>query len=175
VSRRTSPPETLNPRAREIVAAARALLEEAGPDGLTLRALAARLGIRAPSLYNHFPDKASLETVLIASGLFELALTLEAAMREAPDPIEAVAFAYRGYARRHPYLYRLMTDRPLPHERLPDGLQTRAFAPLLAVSHGDADRAVALRAFLHGMVHLELSGAMGSDDADRAWQVGLPR
>ena len=175
MTRRTRPPESLNPRAREIVAAARALLEEAGPEGLTLRALAARLGIRAPSLYNHFPDKASLETVLIASGLFELALTLEAAMREAPDPIEAVAFAYRGYARRHPYLYRLMTERPLPHERLPDGLETRAFAPLIAACGGRADRAVALRAFLHGMIMLELTDAIGPEDLAAAWLAGFPR
>ncbi len=173
MTRRTTAPETLSPRAREIAAAARALLEESGPDALTLRTLAARLGIQAPSLYNHFPDKASLEAALIASGLFELALTLEAAVNDAADPIAAVAQAYRGYARRHPHLYVLMTERPLPTERLPDGLEHRAHAPFQRAAAGDPDRALAVRAFAHGMVLLELTESLGPDSADRAWEVGL--
>lgn len=36
------------------------LLGEEGLDGVSLRGLAARLGISAPSLYWHFPDKAAL-------------------------------------------------------------------------------------------------------------------
>lgn len=36
------------------------LLGDEGLDGLSLRGLAARLGISAPSLYWHFPDKATL-------------------------------------------------------------------------------------------------------------------
>jgi len=36
------------------------LLGEEGLDGLSLRSLAARLGVRAPSLYWHFPDKATV-------------------------------------------------------------------------------------------------------------------
>jgi TetR/AcrR family tetracycline transcriptional repressor len=44
----------------EIVGAAIALLDEAGLDGLTLRRLAQRLGIRAPTLYWHVKDKREL-------------------------------------------------------------------------------------------------------------------
>jgi TetR/AcrR family transcriptional regulator, tetracycline repressor protein len=44
----------------EIVAAALDLLDEAGLDGLTLRRLADRLGIRAPTLYWHVRDKREL-------------------------------------------------------------------------------------------------------------------
>lgn len=43
-----------------VVAAALSLLEEAGFDGLSMRALAARLGVRAPSLYRHVRDKEEL-------------------------------------------------------------------------------------------------------------------
>jgi AcrR family transcriptional regulator len=52
-----SVPDDLTPRAREIVAAARAILEEGGPEALSMRAIAERLGIRAPSLYKHVPDR----------------------------------------------------------------------------------------------------------------------
>jgi TetR/AcrR family tetracycline transcriptional repressor len=44
----------------EIVDAALSLLDETGLDGLTLRALAERLGIQAPTLYWHVRNKAHL-------------------------------------------------------------------------------------------------------------------
>ncbi len=43
-----------------IVDEALALLREFGLDGISLRRLAERLGVRAPSLYWHFPDKNAL-------------------------------------------------------------------------------------------------------------------
>jgi AcrR family transcriptional regulator len=63
-----SAPETaaLSPRLAQIVDAAEDLLEEQGPDGLTMRTLAARLGIQAPSLYKHVAGKDELEVLLIA-------------------------------------------------------------------------------------------------------------
>ena len=50
----------------QIVAVALELLDEAGLDGLTLRQLAARLGIRAPTLYWHVRDKRELLDLLAA-------------------------------------------------------------------------------------------------------------
>ncbi|WP_316527452.1 TetR/AcrR family transcriptional regulator C-terminal domain-containing protein [Kitasatospora brasiliensis] len=44
----------------QVVAAALDLLNEAGLDGLTLRAIAARLDVKAPALYWHFKDKQAL-------------------------------------------------------------------------------------------------------------------
>ncbi|MGO8729795.1 MAG: TetR/AcrR family transcriptional regulator C-terminal domain-containing protein [Streptosporangiaceae bacterium] len=43
-----------------IVQAALDLLDEAGMDGLTVRALASRLGVQAPALYWHVPGKQAL-------------------------------------------------------------------------------------------------------------------
>jgi len=57
-----SPPTV---RAREIVGVAREILESEGPQALTMRHLADRLGIRAPSLYKHFRHKAALEVGII--------------------------------------------------------------------------------------------------------------
>jgi TetR/AcrR family tetracycline transcriptional repressor len=51
----------------QIVAVALDLLDEAGLDGLTLRQLAARLGIRAPTLYWHVRDKRELLDLLAAA------------------------------------------------------------------------------------------------------------
>ncbi|HEX3752721.1 MAG TPA: TetR family transcriptional regulator, partial [Streptosporangiaceae bacterium] len=56
-----------------IVAAALELLDEAGLDGLALRRLAERLGIRAPTLYWHVRDKRELLD-LLAGAILEEAL-----------------------------------------------------------------------------------------------------
>jgi TetR/AcrR family transcriptional regulator, tetracycline repressor protein len=57
----------------QIVAAALDLLDEAGLDGLTLRQLAGRLGIRAPTLYWHVRDKRELLD-LVAAAIMDEAL-----------------------------------------------------------------------------------------------------
>jgi len=49
---------------RRIVAEAVALLDEDGLDGVTLRRLARRLGVQAPTLYWHIPNKAALITAI---------------------------------------------------------------------------------------------------------------
>ena len=67
-------------RADEVVVAARRLLEEEGAGALTMRRLAEQLGIKAPSLYKHLPDKTALEAAIIATGLEEAAARFEQAV-----------------------------------------------------------------------------------------------
>jgi AcrR family transcriptional regulator len=168
-----TPAGTRSARADEVVAEGRRLLEGEGPEALTMRRLADRLGIRAPSLYKHLPDKAALEAAIIATGLEEAAAAFEAAVDGAADPLPALAAAYRGFALAHPHLYRLMHDGPLPRQQLPPGLEDRAAAPVLRVAGGRA-RARALWAFAHGMVMLELDHRFPPDaDLDAAWQAGV--
>ncbi|MGC0403800.1 AcrR family transcriptional regulator [Streptomyces sp. SAI-126] len=166
--------DRLTPRAREIATAARELLEESGPTALTLRALADRLGIKAPSLYKHFPDKQAVEVELIAQMLEESAAALESAEQLAPGSLPALAEAYRTYALAHPHLYCLSTERPLPRPALPPGLEDRAAMPLMRACDGDLDLARSVWAFAHGMVILEIHGRF-PDDADlgAAWKRGL--
>lgn len=165
--------EHLTPRAREIVAAARQLLEESGADKLTMRALADRLGIKAPSLYKHFPDKSAVEVELIAQLLDESAAVCEVAEARNPGSLDALTDAHRRYALRHPHLYRLATERPLPRHALPRGLAERAAAPLVRACGGDADLARAAWAFAHGMVVLEIHGRFPDGaDLDAAWRTG---
>jgi AcrR family transcriptional regulator len=168
----SSAPE-LTPRAREIVEAARELLEAEGPEGLSMRRVADRIGIKAPSIYKHLPDKQALESALISAGFVEWAELFEAAVRGADDPLAALARAYRENATRHPHLYRLMTDRPLARERLAPGVEERAAAPIVAAV-GDPDGARAMWAFAHGMTVLELNGRFPPGaDLDAAWEQGI--
>jgi AcrR family transcriptional regulator len=166
--------EPSSDRARQIVQVAGELLEETGPDGVTMRAIAARIGIRAPSLYKHFADKDSLEVALIAEGLRDSARVFDAAVTGAADPLASLAAAYRRWARDHPHRYRLMTHKPLPRERLPEGLEQQAAAPVLRAAGGDPDRARAAWAFAHGMASLEIAGRFPPDaDLDAAWSTGV--
>ena len=166
-------PAATSARAREVVDAARRLLEDEGAGALTMRRLAERVGIRAPSLYKHLPDKAALEAAIIATGLEEAAAVFEAAVGGVEEPLGALAAAYRGFALTHPHLYRLMNSGPLPRHRLPPGLEDRAAAPVLRVA-GSQARARALWAFAHGMVMLELDQRFPPDaDLDAAWRAGI--
>jgi AcrR family transcriptional regulator len=155
----------LSPRQQEIVDVARTLLTRQGVDALTLGRVAQALGIKPPSLYKHFPSKRALEAVLIAEGMRMWAEAMEAA---GPTLADIVA-AYRRFARANPELYRLMTDRPLPRDLLPEGLEARAAAPVVRAA-GDPDLARAVWAFAHGMVVLELAGRFPPDaELEHAW------
>ena len=98
-------------RRDEIVAAARQILETEGPSNLTMRSLAERLEMRAPSLYKHVADKDELEALLIAEALRGMGEALHAALDEVPPrgsskkrPLAALAQAYREWALAHPHL-----------------------------------------------------------------------
>ena len=156
-------------RQREILAAAREVLEREGLEGLTVGALAARLGIKAPSLYKHFSGKRELEVALIADGFVAFAVTMEGTAGD----FASLAAAYRAFALANPQLYRLMTERPLPRDELPAGLEARAARPVLEAL-GDPDAARAAWACAHGLVALELAGRFPADaDLDAAWRAAV--
>jgi AcrR family transcriptional regulator len=161
-------------RRRQIVEAALTILEREGGSALTMRRLAAALGIKASSLYKHFPDKEAVELELIALGFRDVAERFERAVRrDRRRPVRAVAATYRAFAHERPHLYRLMNERPLQRERLPEGLEARAAAPLLEAT-GSRALARAAWAMAHGLVMLELNGRFPPDaDVDAAWAVGV--
>jgi len=130
-----------------------------------MRRIAATLGMRAPSLYKHFADKAAIESEIVAGGLAELG----AALRDAGPQLAALAQAYRDFALAHPNLYRLMTGGPLDRERLPVGLEEETARPLHEAI-ADEDAARAAWAAAHGLAILELSGRFPPGaDLDAAW------
>lgn len=163
-------------RLGQIADTARALLDSEGPQALTMRRIAAVLGIKAPSLYKHVPDKTSLEALVVAAGFAELADALAVAAGNAggAGDLEAIAGAYRAYAVAHPHLYRLMNYQPLRRDLLPAGLEARAAQPLARAAGHDEARARAMWAFAHGMVSLEIDGRFPQDaDIGEAWRAGL--
>lgn len=138
-----------------------------------MRRLAAAVGIRAPSLYKHFPDKTAVEVALIETGFAEAASAFTEAFAVQGASLSIFMTTYRRIARAHPHLYRLMTEGELPRERMHGGIEERAAAPLHAVTH-DPDLARAAFAFAHGMTILELDNRFPADaDLDAAWAQGI--
>lgn len=163
----------LKPRALEILAAARGLLEEVSPDHLSLRLIADELGIKPPSLYKHFPDKAAIEAALIEVALAEIGTALRDAVATGPPEgaLGRLLCTYRRMALDHPGLYRLATTGRLPRHRLAPGLEEWAGEPFYTVT-GDPGRAQALWGFAHGMAVLELDRRFPpGSDLDRTWSV----
>jgi AcrR family transcriptional regulator len=161
-------------RALDVVAAARSVLEAEGPHALTMRRLGEELGIRAPSLYKHFPDKAAVEAAIIEESLAEIGVVLHHAVAHpGRRPVVAsLLTAYRAFSLEHPNLYRLSTSGRLDRAALPIGLEDWAGEPFLLAT-GDSHRAQALWSFAHGMVILEIDGRFpDGSDLDRTWRAG---
>jgi AcrR family transcriptional regulator len=170
-SRPAPGPRELAPRAGELAVAARRLLEEEGPDALTMRRLADALTIRAPSIYKHFDGKPAIELVLVEQGLTAMGAALREAIhgRSPADAVGPLLAAYRRTATDRPNLYRLATVGPLPREDLVPDLEDWAGEPFLLVM-GEPYLAQVVWSAAHGMVSLEIDGRYPPDtDLDHTW------
>lgn len=83
----------------EIVTAAVDLLDEAGDAGaVTLRSVARRVGIAAPSIYRHFPDQPAIMLAVVRNAFAELDEQLGAADTAAGTSAQAAADTATGTA-----------------------------------------------------------------------------
>ncbi|MDN5794863.1 MAG: TetR family transcriptional regulator [Intrasporangium sp.] len=168
-------PAVRSERAAEIVATARRILEHDGPDALTMRRLGDAVGMRAPSLYKHFPSKRHVEAALVEDAFAEMGATLHRAV-ERPGrrgPVAALLAAYRGMALANPNLYRLTTAPGPARDLLAPGLEAWSGEPFFLVT-GQPYLAQALWAFAHGMTILEIDDRfMDDSDLDRTWRSGV--
>jgi TetR/AcrR family transcriptional regulator, transcriptional repressor for nem operon len=81
-----------------ILAAARRTAQAHGYGGLNFRDLAEEVGIKAASIYHHFPSKADLGAAVARRYWQDAAANLESMLAETPDPVCCL--------RRYPDLFR---------------------------------------------------------------------
>jgi AcrR family transcriptional regulator len=177
---------TRNPRGEgarlreEIVAAAVELLDETGDQGaVTLRSVARRVGIAAPSIYRHFPDQPAIMLAVVRNAFADLHDELRTAADAAADPrhrLLAICTAYLAFAPAHPGRYRLMfggvwVPDPNASSLTTDDLSTLGQDSLHLITDAVADcvhageatstdvtaDAVALWLGLHGLAHQRMS------------------
>ncbi len=102
---------------RAILNAARQVMREHGVAALSLREVARRVKMQAPSLYTYYPSKMALYDALFLEGIRTYAEYRQNAMKEHPsfwDTLREWSEVYMGFAREHPELYQLCFERPVP-------------------------------------------------------------
>ena len=150
----------------DLIREATAMLEEGGIDALSMRELARRLDVRAPSLYFHVESREDLLREIIAAGLGDLAVRLRAASEAGGSPrsrLHRMALAYVALADEAPHRFSLMFG-PCPDERrVPDELGARASEPVLGLAAelvGEANAlffSEAVWSLVHGYAMLRLA------------------
>jgi len=105
--------------ANEIKAAARQEMKASGTVGLSLRAIARRMEITAPAVYNYFPRLEDLITALIMDAFNDLADAMQAAGQSVTSAtwgpkIKATILSYRRWAVAHPVEFQLIYSNPIP-------------------------------------------------------------
>lgn len=152
----------------EILKTAVRLVEDGKTEGLSLRAVAAELGVKAPSLYRYFADKEALE-VAVAEEIMKVMLVQFRTASAAKNPerrFRRVVAIYLDFARRRFWLYSFVIQHNHP-ERYASGAGKAVWDLIVDVVSDVSERpddtaaAVATWAFLHGYATLEHSGAFG--------------
>lgn len=116
-------------------------LAESGIAGISVNAIAKRMGVTGPALYRYFASRDALLTELVTDGYRDLAETLEGLAHEhraeAPEVrFREVAGGFRGWALRAPQRFLLLFGTPVPGFRAPEEtfeFADRAFRPILDV------------------------------------------
>lgn len=140
-----------------VIAAAVALADEKGQSGVTMRAVAGRLGVEAMSLYNHVPNRDAILDGMVDAVFGEIELPTptpqwKTAMRER-------AASARAALRRHPWAIGLMDSRSQPgpatlrhHDAVLGALRAGGLSIPMA-----AHAISAIDSYLYGFVLQELS------------------
>lgn len=174
VHRMPQPPKI---HADEVLAQALALLEEGGEGSVTVRAVAARLGVTPNALYWHFDNRETLLGALAARGMGELRDALAGAVpprAAALADLSPVAAAYLHFARTRPHLYALMTA-PHVDPRVSGELWSFVLdllTPRLGARRA-AEAGVALWAYLHGGAGLEAMRPFHGGKPESGVEAGL--
>jgi AcrR family transcriptional regulator len=137
-----------------VLAEALALVDERGLEALTMRALAARLGVEAMSLYNHVSNKQGLYAGIRGLLWDELGRALDSGQSWL-ESLRSIARCLRGIAHAHPDAFPLILSGTTLDERM---LGTLARGLAMLDERGfERDRAAKT---LTAVVHYALGYAM---------------
>ncbi|WP_040794546.1 TetR/AcrR family transcriptional regulator [Nocardia higoensis] len=150
-----------------VVGIALAILDESGPEALTLSSVAGKAGVATPSLYKHVRNLAELRALVSARVIGDIADRVGAALlgRSADDAIRALMAAWRDYARQYPHRYAAVVQSPDPLTEEAGGRLVGIVTASLR-AYGLTDSAAihatrCLRSAVHGFAILEAQGGFG--------------
>ena len=154
---------------------AEGLLDEGGPEAVSLREAARRAGVSPTAAYRHFADKAAMQAALAVRGFDAFAAALaDAAAKESGDPLSAMGRAYVRFAVARPGRFRLMFGTAVAererHPELQAAIERASVGFRGAVEGPQAtDKLVAmLRAWsmIHGLAQLIIDGMLPGQDPE---------
>ncbi|UQZ37041.1 TetR family transcriptional regulator [Paenibacillus sp. PK3_47] len=164
----------MSPRAgldtHSLVKTAAELADEQGIEAVTLAALAARLGVRSPSLYNHVKGLAGLRTLMAVYGLDQLYTGMSEALEglSGDAAVHAIGQAYVGFARQHPGLYETTLKAPEQGDTELKEASERILSLIIQVlagyrlgEEGSIHAVRGFRSILHGFTSIENKGGFG--------------
>ncbi|MEO5722798.1 MAG: WHG domain-containing protein [Ilumatobacteraceae bacterium] len=162
-----------------VVEEAEAMIDQPDAAPITLAALAARLGVKQPSLYKHIEGMDDLRRSIAVRAKLELAGVMgrSAVGKAGGDAITAMSVSYRRWAADHPGRYAATVRAPdagdVDDEAASFEITKLAFEIMssLGLNGDDAVDAIrAVRSVLHGFVTLEALGGFGLPaDIDRSF------
>jgi len=184
-TRRRTPSADVGDR---LVAAADRLLDERGPDALTVRGVADLAQVSPTGVYNHLGGKEGILSALFVIGFDELRAAVDSI--DVADPHDALLETgrrYRSMALRHPSRYALMFDRsnegwaPTEADRAHAALAFQALERRVADGQAvgrfrrgrPSEVAQVVWSAVHGHVSLELRGMLFAADPDRSYETLL--
>jgi len=167
-----------------LIAAARRLVERAGPSGATVRAIAREADVTPAAPYHHFANRDAILASLATDGFAELGAAMQRAADRAPTGqalrrLQGAGVAYVRFAVRNPGLFRLMFSGMLTDRSTYPDLQQSATEAFRVLQHllGDArdtDRgalphpaALAAWSTVHGLAMLLIEGRLGEPPSER--------
>ena len=159
---------------RALIDAAAELLDEGGPEAVTLRAVGARAGVSRGAPYGHFRDKEHLLAAVATRSWEAVGEQIDQLLAEEHrSPSERLARALTGLVevgRRRPHAYALMFSAPTGEHPEAMAAVSRTHDQFLAVVAdvvGDPQRArpvgALLMTSLHGIVAMENLGHLTAD------------
>ena len=159
------PAPDLDLRRDQVIHATRDLAEADGWPAVTMRRLAAGLGVTQPVLYSAFASRQALVDAVALGGFSDLAAALQAMDA---SPIARMR-AYLDFAAAHPRVYEAMFSLPsglaFGAEDTPEPLQQGFAAIRDAFLDADGTRAEVAWSTLHGLATLQASGRLRPSQA----------
>ena len=157
---------------KTIIEAAANMADERGIANVTLKLLAAELGVKSPSLYKHFNgglDELNKELMLYGWRFLEEKITKAAIGKSKDDAIIAICFAYRRFVAEHKGLFEAMQWYNMyqseEHLQATQGMVSVFFQVLDAYELSERQKVHIVRmfrGFLQGFSSIESHGGYGN-------------
>lgn len=150
-----------------IVAEAISCIENTGQPGISLHELARKLGVKAPSLYNHIKNTKELQYEIFQYAISRFVDHQRAATegKKKDEAVKAFAEAYHAFAVEHKGLYRLIMSIPSEDDDRAKELAIPLLETVVEMlsDYGLGEETIAhwqrvFRAILHGFISEEELG-----------------